>query len=179
MYILLLAKVLLLLGAINYSYSKIFDKDLFSYITSNTTAINIMVVLILGSAIYHSLQRDYYLPFLGQTLIPISDTQLTGELVEITLTNLPANTRVLFWGASESDKTWDNPLDAYKGYSNSGLAKTDATGTVTVKAKCPSDYKISKFGVFNKKLNKHIHYRYELPRYPGLFSSVKTKYTSC
>lgn len=181
MYVLLFTKVLLIIGALNYTYSKIFEKDLFSYITSNQTIINILVVLILASVFYNITKRDYYLPFLGPTIIPISDSQTEqgGKLVEVSLTNIPANTRVLFWAAkSNPDGTWPNPYDAYKGYNNTGLAKTDDQGNVTIKVNCPSDYQISKFG-FNKKLSKHIHYRYEFPKYPGMFSSVKTKYINC
>jgi hypothetical protein len=179
MYILLFAKILLILGAFAYSYSKIFDKDLFSF---NQTFANIITVLILGSVIYHVLQRDYYLPFLGPTVIPVpsqTDGLVTGQLVEVSLSDMPANTRVLFWAAkSNLDGPWSNPIDAYRGYNNSGLAKTDDQGNVTIKINCPSDYKISKFG-FDKNLEKHVHYRYELPKYPGMFSSVKTKYINC
>lgn len=178
MYILLFAKILLIIGAFAYSYSKIFDKDLFSF---NQTFANTITVLILGSVIYHVLQRDYYLPFLGPTVIAIPDSvnEKSGQLVEVSLSDIPANTRVLFWAAkSNLDGLWPNPIDAYQGYNNSGLAKTDDKGNVTIKVNCPSDYKISKFG-FNKKLSKHIHYRYEFPKYPGMFSSVKTKYINC
>jgi len=196
MYILLFAKILLIIGAFAYSYSKIFDKDLFSF---NQTFANIITVLILGSVIYHVFQRDYYLPFLGPTVIPVPLTHLlggklplthlldgklpenkgSGELIQVSLSDIPANTRVIFWAAkSNLDGVWSNPIDAYQGYNNSGLAKTDDTGNVTIQVNCPSDYKISKFG-FNKKLSKHVHYRYELPKYPGIFSSVKTKYINC
>jgi len=177
MYILLFAKILLIVGAFAYSYSKIFDKDLFSF---NQTFANTLTVLILGSVIYHVFQRDYYLPFLGPTIIPISDSvnEGSGQLIQVSLSDMPANTRVLFWSANTSDKTWSNPNDAYRGYSNSGLAKTDDAGNVTIKVNCPSDYKISKFG-FDRILEKHIHYRYELPKYPGMFSSIKTKYVNC
>jgi len=198
MYILLFAKILLIVGAFAYSYSKIFDKDLFSF---NQTFANIITVLILGSVIYHVFQRDYYLPFLGPTVIPVPsqtdgfvigkvplthlldgklpENKGSGELIQVSLSDIPANTRVIFWAAkSNLDGVWSNPIDAYQGYNNSGLAKTDDTGNVTIQVNCPSDYKISKFG-FNKKLSKHVHYRYELPKYPGIFSSVKTKYINC
>ena len=121
------------------------------------------------------------MPFLGPTVIPIPDStnEKSGQLVEVSLSDIPANTRVLFWAAkSNLDGLWPNPIDAYQGYNNSGLAKTDDRGNVTIKVNCPSDYKISKFG-FSKKLSKHVHYRYELLKYPGMFSSVKTKYINC
>jgi hypothetical protein len=177
MYVLLFAKLLLIIGAFAYSYSKIFDKDLFSF---NQTFANTLSVLILGSVIYHVLQRDYYLPFLGPTVIPISDSknEKSGQLVEVSLSDMPPNTKVLFWAANKSDATWPNPFDAYRGYNNSGLAKTNDQGNVTIKVNCPSDYNVSKFG-FDKNLAKHVHYRYEFPKYPGMFSSVKTKYINC
>ena len=37
---------------------------------------------------------------------------------------------------------------------------------------CPTEYYVRN----NKKIKKHIHYRYELPEYKALFSEVKTQF---
>jgi hypothetical protein len=178
MYTLFFAKFLMAFAALNYSLLKMHDIDLLGWITSNKTILYVLYILILISAVSHIIQRDYYLPFLGPTVIPIKEGEIIGKLIDIKLTDLPANTRILYWAASESDKPFSNPMDAYKGYGNSGLARTDNTGNVVIRLNCPSDYYVSKFGM-NKHLKRHIHYRIESSKFPGLFSSVKTKYVDC
>jgi hypothetical protein len=178
MYTLLFAKFIMALAALNYSISKMHNIDIFSMITRNETALYAIYTLILIIAVFHLVQRDYYLPFLGPTVIPIKENETVGKLVDIKLTGLPANTRILYWAANESDTAFNNPFEAYKGYGNSGLSKTNNNGDVTIRINCPSDYYVSKFGI-NKHLQRHVHYRFESPRFPGLFSSVQTKYVDC
>ena len=180
MYLFMFARLMLLLAALNYALTNLLKIDLITYMISNKNiqfTINILIVFIVSMYLFN---RDYYLPFLGPTVIPIKEREIVGKLTDVQLTNLPPNTRVLYWAASgnEADTPFSNPVDAYSGYGNSGLAKTDENGKVIIRINCPSDYYVSKFGM-NKKLSKHVHYRIESTKYPGLFSSVKTKYIKC
>jgi hypothetical protein len=177
MYLFIFAKLLLALAALSYSLTYLLKVDPISYITTNKNILFALNILIIYSVTLHIFNRDYYLPFLGPAVIPIKEGDTIGKLIDVTLQGLKPNAKVLYWGSSESDKTFDNPLEAYKGYGNSGLAKTNNKGKVTLKVNCPSDYYVSKFGM-NKKLSRHIHYRVE-SEFPGLFSSVKTKYINC
>lgn len=165
----IIAKFLLVLGSVNYLSISLMKVNIFDSIKS-TMITNILFFLIGICAVYFMFDRDYYLPFLGECVIPVSDGKRTdSNFTKVTLNNLPKNSNVIFW-ASKSDGGED-PLSAYGNYANTGIAKTDDKGNVTLEVNCPVQYKVPMFG----KLQKHVHYRYEMPDYKGIFSRVYTK----
>ena len=75
---------------------------------------------------------------------------------------------------------FEDPKEAYKGFGSSGMVKTNEKGTVTFTILCPASYKVKgKVPFMAKTLESHVHYRYEDPSYPGMFSSVKNKFVTC
>lgn len=167
MYINLLARFLLIVGGINY---------LFMSINNRYTIITKSFFILIGlSALYFIFDRDYYLPFLGECAIPISTQKPIENLKKIKLSGLPPNNKIIYWGSKPSSQIIQDPFDAYKDYSNSNIGTTDNNGEIVIELECPSEYLVPKFG-FKKKLKRHIHYRFELPKYKGLFSKVYTKY---
>jgi uncharacterized membrane protein YuzA (DUF378 family) len=174
LFILIFARLLLIIGGLNYFFIASINVNIFQYIT-NKFILQLVFLLIGISALWFAFNRDYYLPFLGPSVIPIGSNKTFEKTTQIQLTNLPPNTTVMVWGAQESDEIINNPYDAYGDYSNTVIAKTDFTGKVTVLLPCPAEYYVNKFG-FNKKLKRHVHYRYEYPKYRGLFSRIFTKY---
>lgn len=182
-YINLIAKVILILGGINYLFMALANTDLFSLIKMPMLT-KTMFILIGLSALYFMFNRDYYLPFLGETVIPVSNTNtqsntatpITNSLmIPVKLSGLPPNTRIMYWAAQKSDDVFDNPIKAYSTYANTGITNTDSKGDVSFSIICPAEYKVPKFG-FSTKLLRHVHYRYELPRQPGMFSRVHTHF---
>jgi hypothetical protein len=147
MYLIIIAKLFLALAALSYSLTHLLKVDPISYVTTNENIIFAINIVIIYSVAVHLFNRDYYLPFLGQTVIPIKERETIGKLIDVKLQGLTPNTRVLYWGSNESEKPFDNPLEAYKGYGNSGVVKTDMNGEVILKVNCPSDYYVSKFGM--------------------------------
>jgi hypothetical protein len=91
------------------------------------------------------------------------------------ITNLPPNVNFIYWAAKSSNTSFDNPWDAYGNYSNSGITKSDNQGIAEIKLACPAEYTVEKFGVIKKKLQRHIHYRFELPNQYGMYSKVYNK----
>lgn len=170
----ILARLLLVIGGLNYFFIASINVNIFQYI-NNKFILQLVFLLIGLSALWFVFNRDYYLPFLGPSVIPIGSNKKFEKTTQIQLTNLPINTTVMVWGAQENIQTYDNPYDAYGDYSNTIITKSDDTGKVTVSLPCPAEYYVNKFG-FNKKIKRHIHYRYELPQYRGLFSKIFTKY---
>jgi len=173
MYTNLLARALLILGGINYLLLSLNINLLNKF----PIVIKIIYILIGFSALYFIFDRDYYLPFLGKCVIPVGPKKSIENLKQIKLSGLPPNSYVLYWGAKPNkvfSDVFPNPLDAYKDYSNSDIGKTDNNGDIIIELECPSEYIVSKFGM-TKKLNRHIHYRFELPEYKGMFSKVYTK----
>lgn len=170
----MLAKFLLVLGSINYLFLAGSNFNIFSVIQSPMLR-NSLFVLIGVSALYFAFNRDYYLPFLGQCVIPSGDANIPqANAKQVTLSNLPPNTRIIFWAAQANNNSSQDPITAYGDYNNSGTVKTDNTGSATITLNCPSQYSVSKFG-FSKKLKRHFHYRYEIPGHRGIFSRVYTQ----
>jgi hypothetical protein len=168
----------MLIAAASYAMSNILKFDPITYFVKNKNILLLVNLFVIFAVFNHFVNRDFYLPFLGPAVIPIQDKKLTGKIIDVTINNLPPNTRIVFWGANESDGVFQDPLSAYSGYSNSGVSISDQNGNATIQINCPSEYYVNKFGI-RKKLDKHIHYRTESPKFPGLFSSVKTHYIQC
>ena len=80
------------------------------------------------------------------------------------------------WGSQSTDKVFEDPFEAYGDYANTEIKRTNDKGEVIIELPCPSEYYVNKFGVMKRKLDRHIHYRYQLPQYKGMFSRVYTKY---
>ena len=169
----------MLVIVLNYSFAKTYNTDLVDYVIKNKTISNLFNIGIAIVALYYLFNRDFYLPFLGPAVIPIiqSSQEIKKEdLINVKLSNLPPNTNVIYWASLKSEKDFENPIVAYQDYSNSGIEKTDATGNVNIKVVCPSPYYVPKFGIKKQLLQRHVHYRYELPNYKGVYSRVYTQY---
>lgn len=175
MYILLLARLLLVLGGINYLFMATVNVNIFHYITSPVILRGIFLLIGVSAALF-LFNRDYYLPFLGLTVMPIATKKSLDNVKNIKLSGLPSKTTVIAWGAQEGDKIFDDPFKAYGDYTNTVIAQTNDAGEVTIELPCPAEYNVNKFGLLKQKLDRHIHYRYELPNYKGLYSPVFTKY---
>jgi hypothetical protein len=175
MYLTLVARFLLVIGGLNYLFMSIINVDIFSYLKNYPIITNFVMLAIGLSAAYFLFNRDYYLPFLGSVAIPVGVTKSTENLKQIKLSGLPPNTTVISWGSTESNNVFDTYTKAYGVYSNTDISKTDENGVAIVKLACPGPYYVPGFGM-RKLLKRHIHYRYQLPKYKGLFSRVYTKF---
>ena len=162
-----------------------------------------VVVGIIGVlGIFSAFDRDLWLPFLGEAVVPASllvaptvqggvgtttksNTGKPGpEDVIVSLTGLPASTKVVYWAAENGDpRTRDSNVvtwkEAYGSYANSGVVESDVTGRADIMLHCPQQYTVSRFG-FKKTLPRHVHYRYAIPGSKGgLLSKVYTHYFTC
>jgi uncharacterized membrane protein YuzA (DUF378 family) len=168
---------LVLIGSINWGSVGLFNYDLvknfgslFGYNAGNYIS-TFIYLLVATSAIVLMFQRDTFLPFLGHTVMPKPMTEYnpSGEnVITKTIENLPPNVKVIYWAALPSNKTIDNPDDAYGEYTNQGVTTTDANGVAILKVQKPTDYIVPCKG----KLESHIHYRYW--KSPGMASSLFT-----
>lgn len=149
----------------------------FSFLFNKTKSPFNFVIALVG--FYYLFNLQFYLPFLDEGYFPLKIQQTENQLqigkIAVELKNLPANTIVLYWAAKENKDSFLNPLDAYSQTENVGVSKTDIKGTVQLKVDCPGSY----FVKSSRQLPKHIHYRYELSEFPGMYSQVYTKNVSC
>lgn len=175
MYLLLFARLLVVLGSINYLFLSTVDVDVFRYIT-NPVILRGVYLLIGLAAAFFLFNRDYYLPFLGESVIPLGPSKPLEHLTKIKITGVPPNSLVMAWGANESKEVFEDPFKAYGDYANHEIVKSNENGEAIVELVCPSEYYVNRFGISKKKLDRHIHYRYQLPKYKGIFSRIHTKY---
>ena len=140
---------------------------------------NNLISLIIGiCAVSLMFNRDYYLPFLGETVMPhVKETNMLplgfGK-TDVSLKGLPPNSFIVFWAAMPGKELVSDPFQAYGDYANSGITKSDNQGNAVLSLQCPAQY-----AVRQKSLPKHVHYRVENPKIKGLFSKVYTKKMDC
>ncbi len=122
--------------------------------------------------LYIVLQRDFYLFFLDQAVFPCGPMQPKepeGANTEIQIENLRPDSNVVYWAAESNDEIRTDPWKAYGMNSNSGVARTDASGTVVLRVRKPASYNVP-YG--RKTLQPHIHYR--VCEQPGMLGPVRT-----
>lgn len=111
-------------------------------------------------------QKDFWLPFLGDTvlpldLIPTKDIKQNGGLtVQV---DAPRHSKVIYW-ASQSIGNLDlstaiGPRQAYGDYSNSGVVLADDNNKATLQVHVPRGYTVDKPLTGKMTLPRHVHYR--------------------
>jgi len=170
----MIAMLLLVVGGLNWGAKSVLKLDLVTYVTGkNVMMANAIFALVGLAALFIGLNRDSYLPFLGQTLIPCSVlTPQTPENADIETHVLASpGTKILYWAAEPANKDLNEINDwhhAYLAYRNAGVAITDNTGVAKLKVRKPQPYRVPIKGV----LSPHIHYRKCMG--DGLMSRVHT-----
>lgn len=130
------------------------------------------LTMIAGLAlVYIVLQRDFYLFFLDQAAFPCGAMQPKepeGANTEIQIENLQPDSNVVYWASESDDEIRPDPWKAYGMNTNSGVARTDASGMVVLRVRKPSSYKVPS----GRTLQPHIHYR--VCEQPGMLGPVRT-----
>lgn len=111
-------------------------------------------------------QKDFWLPFLGDTvlpleLIPTKDIKQEGGLtVQV---DAPRHSKVIYWAAQSIGNldvsTAISPKQAYGDYSNSGVVLADDNNKATLHVHTPRGYTVDKPLRGKMTLPRHIHYR--------------------
>lgn len=171
----LVSLFLVVLGALNWGLYGVFGFNAVEWVAKHTSSVvEPIVYAVIGvAAIVHMFSRDYFLPFLGQMAYPCGS--LTPKTpydanTSVTITVEP-NVNVVYWASEPDAKVVDNPWLAYSEYENTGVARSDEKGKVTLKVRTPSAYKVPRMGM-EKTLNPHIHYR--TCTMSGMLSRVET-----
>jgi uncharacterized membrane protein YuzA (DUF378 family) len=157
----MLGALLLVIGGLNWGVVAITGGDLVSKIFGSGSVIARGVFLLVAlAAVFFVFKRNFYLPFLGETLVPCSvltDRVPEGADTEIGVRVKPGN-KVVYWAAepaNEDLKTVHNYREAYLEYRNAGVTTADADGNATLKVRTPQGYTVPMKGM----LPPHIHYR--------------------
>jgi hypothetical protein len=132
----------------------------------------IIVVIVVASLVRLSFNRDYYLPFLGETVFPcepLAEKIPDKASVEV-IVNVEPNSNIVYWASEENKKNIENnPITAYGHYSNSGVTRSNNDGVAILRIRKPVAYKIPS----GRTLNTHVHYR--VCKKGGLLGSIQTE----
>ena len=135
----------------------------------------LVVILSLVGAVYLGFNRDFYMPFLGPTVIPTSVLKLgtpADATVSVSIDVPKTATHVIYWAATPSTAPQDNPMAAYRGFKNAGVVEA-AGGRATLRVACPGTYKVG----WGRLVPRHLHYRCVFAN--GSLSAVKTASVTC
>jgi uncharacterized membrane protein YuzA (DUF378 family) len=154
----MLCIILVLVGALNWGFIALFNIDLVKFIMPRSL-VTVVYLLVATAALYLAVQRDTYLPFLGNSVLPtyiLSEKVPSKFNLEVPVRVEP-NALVVYWAATEySGAEIQNWKIAYDQFQNSGVVRADDKGLVTLKLNCPRRYKV---GLIERTLYKHVHYR--------------------
>ena len=178
-YLRIVVITIVLIGAINWGLVGLLNVNLVQCVSNlfnknHSEYIQQFLYIVVGlCGVILLINRNTFLPFLGPAVFPqpLSDEVIPegkGEMKSVTVKNLPANAKVIYWASNPSDKVIDNPIDAYGKYENQGITKTNDKGEAILKVNIPTSYIVP----VNNQLKPHIHYRYWNSN--GMTSELKT-----
>ena len=167
--------LLLVIGGLVWGIIGVSKFNLVNWIARKTIiSIEPLIYILVGiSALYYLFSRDFYLPFLGETVFPceplaekIPDNADIRQII-----NIQPNTNVVFWASeSSTEDVVDNPWTAYGQNKNSGVTRSDDNGHAVLRVRSPTSYKIPT----GRVLKPHIHYR--VCKNNGFLGRVETIY---
>lgn len=135
----------------------------------------VIYVLVGVSALYIAFNRDTYLPFLGETVMPcaaIPEKTPPGATKQLHV-QVPPGAKVLYWAAEPGMEDLKQIMDwqhAYSKFENSGITTAGEDGIATLRVRSPQSYTVP----FKGRLEPHVHYR--VCSWDGMLSRVKTVY---
>lgn len=135
----------------------------------------LVVLIALVGAVYLGTSRDFYMPFLGPTIVPTSVLKLgapADATVAITVEAPAGATHAMYWAAASSAMPTQSAAKAYSGFNNAGIVEV-AAGRATMRVACPGTYTVG----WGKLVPRHVHYRFIYAN--GMTSSVKTAPITC
>jgi hypothetical protein len=136
----------------------------------------IVTTAALAGSLYLGLDRNTWLPFLGEGVVPHALLR-KGTPSEATI-GVPVSTDTdailcMYWASQSKAAVTEDPWTAYAGFENAGVVEVE-NGTALLQLDCPGQYKVPRK---SNPLPKHVHYRWIYEN--GMASEVKTQYIDC
>jgi len=173
--IFMIAMMLIIVGALNWLLIGVLDFNIVNALFGKSIVARAIYVIIGLAALAILCDRDTYLPFLGETVLPcagLPNRIPPGASKELHVT-APPNSKVLYWAsepALESLKQINDWRVAYQNFENAGVATADEQGVVLLKVRPPQPYTVPWKG----RLEPHVHFR--ICGDGGMLGRVKTVY---
>ena len=171
------AVVLVLIGALNWLSVGALKLNLVESLLGTGFLTRGIYILVGVAALSIAFNRDTYLPFLGETVLPCSlipERVPSGATKELSVP-APPGAKVLYWAAEPAMEGLKNIPDwqtAYSKYENAGVATADSTGVAILKVRSPQAYSVP----FKGRLEPHVHYR--ICSDTGMLGRIKTVFVS-
>jgi len=155
----MVAMSLVIVGALNVGILLISKVNLIQCL--GLTLSRIIYAIIGIAVLYVAFQRETYLPFLGETVIPCSvlNVQIPDNAdTDVRVHGLVPGAKVLYWASEPATdglariKDWRK---AYLDFANAGVAVVDETGHVILRIRKPQPYVVPLKG----RLETHVHWR--------------------
>jgi uncharacterized membrane protein YuzA (DUF378 family) len=172
------AMVVLIVGALAWLSVGIFQiNPVEKLLGFRSPAARVVYILVGICAVAIMFNRDTYLPFLGETVLPcaIIPEQLPEGADTQVKVHVTPGAKVLYWAAEPATEGLKNIKDwrgAYLKYMNSGVVKANEEGVATLMVRKPQPYRVPWKG----QLEPHIHFRE--CNTDGMVSRIKTVFLS-
>lgn len=172
-----IAIVLILIGAVNWLTIGVFKLNMVESLLGSGVLARGIYILVGVAALSIAFNRDTYLPFLGETVLPCSiipERTPPGATKELKVP-APPGAKVLYWAAEPAMEGLKNIPDwqtAYAKYENAGVTTADSTGLATLKVRLPQAYVVP----FKGRIEPHIHFR--ICSDTGMLGRIKTVFVS-
>lgn len=103
--------------------------------------------------------RDVFLPFLGDAVLPSSvivGERLPAGANRVVRVKVTPRAKVMYWASEPGDDVKPTPWKAYGKYKNAGVTTSDESGHAVLRIRNPSKYRVP----YGNVLSPHVHYRY-------------------
>jgi uncharacterized membrane protein YuzA (DUF378 family) len=170
------AMVLILVGSLNWLSCGLFRINFVESLLGSTLS-RVIYVLVGLAALSIMFNRDTYLPFLGETVLPcttIPERVPPGATKELRVP-APPGSKVLYWASEpemEELKQIQDWQHAYNKFENAGVTTTDTTGIAILKVRAPQAYTVP----FKGRIEPHVHFR--ICDGSGMLGRIKTVFVS-
>jgi len=168
--------VLLIVGALNWLVIGVAGVNVLEKLVGKLLA-RVLYVLVGLAAVLIAFNRDTYLPFLGETVMPcaiIPEQIPKGADTTLTVNVTPGAT-VLYWAAepeTEGLKKIGDWRKAYLKFMNAGVVKANAEGEAVLLVRAPQPYTVPWKG----RLEPHVHFR--VCGEDGILARIKTVFVA-
>ena len=172
-----LAIILLLVGAFNWLSIGVIGVNFVERFLGKQLA-RIIYIIVGIAALSIMFNRDTYLPFLGETVMPcamIPESTPEGANTDMRVSDLPIGAKVLYWAAepeTEKLKELKDWKKAYLKFENAGVTVVGQDGVAVLRVRKPQPYTVPWKG----QLESHIHFR--ICGNEGMLGRIKTVYVS-
>lgn len=172
-----LAMILVIVGALNWLSIGATGVNFVERFVGKDVARGVYI-LVGVAALSMMFNRDTYLPFLGETVMPcgvIPESTPQGANTEMRVSELPVGAKVLYWAAEPETEDLKEIKDwrkAYLKFMNAGVTVVGQDGVAVLRVRKPQPYTVPWKG----RLEPHIHFR--ICGADGMLGRIKTVFVS-